>query len=76
MRKHDTSGHEKRVGEQVTNSMRQGDDTASNPGHGKAMDNVRRSGTPGVNKSYMPQTHDQDRVAGVHNDEENDEGMC
>lgn len=56
----DTSGHEKRQGPSVTNGMRQGDDTSSNPAHGEAMGNVRRSGTPGVNPKYMPNTRDMD----------------
>lgn len=65
MSTHDTSGHEVRHGESMTTGMRQGDDTAENPGHGKAMANVRISTQPGEDAGkYMPDTIDHHRTAG------------
>lgn len=47
MRMRDTSNHPKHSsGGEMTSGMRQGDDTAGNPGHGEAMDRVNRS-SPG-----------------------------
>lgn len=61
MQTKDTSGHPKHSGENVTNSMRQGDDTSHNPAHGEAMNNTRRSIQPGQDAGkYMPNTMDMD----------------
>lgn len=44
----------------MTNSLHQGNDTASNPGHG-AGENTKRSIQPGEARGkYMPNTQDMD----------------
>lgn len=70
----DTSGHEKRMGPDMTSSLSQGNDTAANPAHGTGTDNVHHSLKHGEGK-YMPNTHDMDS-RDDHSAHDEDDTFC
>jgi hypothetical protein len=62
MKSRDTSAHEVRhTTGPVTGSLKQGDDTSSNPAHGEAMQNTRHFNRGGHSENYSPSGMDVER---------------